>query len=579
MSLAQIFSDELWNFGLPTLRCTILNALAFIKEVGMPTIAAVGQGNVLYNSDMIEASEDPEELFLQATKHEFGHPYLPYSAPGTFRNKLDDAKAVSKLLGDKNMLSVWDLLNICYDMIIDILSHDRVDYTPVPVLKAFDQIDSSTPTSYVGQSLIAFREEMMNDRFSGHDIEEIVRVACRKIVKIVRDPATAEDPRKRVLDICRILIELYTSQPDQDEDDGDGDGEGQEGDGESEGEPQDGEPSNGKSKKGKQKGASKSKPKKGKSGKLTEEELQELAERIKEAIEEMGLTEATTVEDQSDDPTEAKIKATDLSDKDDRDAAIAALKLSEDDAAFEMLWSAAEERVRLQTPLCGVGEGTAFPAGSVPWAPGMPLRDLNVESTLLGGGIFIPGVTSVQDYIVPGPGMPVEGRFPRVAVSCDVSGSLRSRSPIRNSYSNLDLCLMSIYAMFHEAKRRRVPILGSLFADRSYTSKEGWSTDYKKVARELFNNQDRPGGGNSCTGSDGKVEELLRPGDMFIYITDFELCGSESLAAKQLQRFVQEGVNIVFIAMFRHCAELAGIPFVECKELKDLENVALHSFQ
>lgn len=579
MSFSEIFSARLWDFGLPTLRSSLLSAKEFIKEVGMETIAAVCQSHVLFNRDMLEASDEPEEVFENASIHEMGHPYLVYSAPGTFRNKLDDGKEVSKLLGDKKFISVWHLLNITYDMIIDILSYDRVDYNPIPILKTFDKINPSTPTSYVGQSLIAFREEMMNDRFSGHDIEEIVRIACRKIIVIVRDPATAELPRKRVLDISRILVELYTSQPEQDDDDGgDDEGEGNDGDGESEGEPKDGEPSNGKPKKGKQKGASKSKPKKGKSGNLTEEELQELAEKLKEVIEEMGLGEATTQEDQSDDPTEAKIKATDLEDKADRDAAKNALKLSEDEAAFEMLWSAAEERVRLQTPLCGVGEGTAFPAGSVPWAPGMPLRELNVESTLLNGGIFIPGVTSVQDYIVPGPGMPVEGRFPRVCVSCDTSGSMRKQSPIRNNH-NLDLCLTSIYAMFHEARRRRVPIFGNLFADENYSSKEGWTTNYKSVARELYQYQDHPGGGNSCTGTDGKVGELLRPGDMLIYITDFELCGSESLAAKQLQKFVQDGINVVFIAMFHHCAQQAGIPFVECKELKDLENVALHSFQ
>lgn len=560
MSFSNIFNEELWNFGLPTLRFSILAQIAFLKEVGMRTIAAVGLGHVMYNNDMLETSDDPDELFLQVTKHEFGHPYLPYSAPGTFRNKLDDAKAVSDLLGDKLMVTVWDLLNITYDMIIDILSYDRVEYTPVPIIKAFDKEDPSSPTDYIDQSLIAFREEMMGDKFTGHDIEEVVRTACKKIVKIVRDPNTAEAPRKRVLDICRILVELYTSQPDQDEEEGEGEFEGK--------------PHNGK-----QKGAAKSKkPKKGKTGKLTDEELQNLAERLKEAIEKMGLTDATTQEDQSDDPTEAKIKAIDLKDKADRDAAKIALQLSEDEAAFEMLWSAAEERVRLQTPLCGVGEGTAFPTGTVPWAPGMPLRELNVESTLLGGGIFIPGVTTVQDYIVPGPGMPVEGRFPRVCVSCDTSGSMRNKSPIRNN-RNLDLCLTSIYAMFHEAKRRRVPIFGNLFADENYSSREGWSTNYKVVARELYSYQNYPGGGNNCSGVHGKVEELLNPGDMLIYITDFELCGSENDAANQLQRFVQDGINVVFIAMFNHCAHLAGIPFVECNELEDLEKVALHSFQ
>ena len=561
MSFTKIFNDELWNFGLPTLRCSILSILEFMKQVRSMTIAAVGLGNVMYNLDLIESCEDPEVLFLQVTKHEFGHPYLPYSAPGTFRNKLDDAKAVSDLLGDKLMVTVWDLLNITYDMIVDILNYDRVDYTPVPITKAFDQINPKPATDYIGQSLIAFREDMMNDRYSGHNIEEAVRTSCKKIVKIVRDPDTAEYPRKRVLDICKILVELYTSDPD----DGEGGDERGDGGGESGGEP-----------KGKQKGAAKSKKKKGKTGKLTEEELQKLAKQLKEAIEKMGLSDATTQEDQSDDPVAAKIKAVDLKDKADRDAAKIALNLSEDDAAFEILWNAAEERVRLQTPLCGLGEGTAFPAGSVPWAPGMSLRELNVESTLQGG-IFIPGVTTVQDYVVPGPGMPVEGRFPRVCVSCDTSGSMRKHSPIRDGY-NLDLCLTSIYAMFHEARRRRVPILGNLFADENYTSKEGWSTDYKSVARELFNYQDWPGGGNSCTGLEN-VNELLMPGDMLIYITDFALCGSEEIAAKQLQRFVQDGINIVFIAMFHHCAEMSGIPFVECKELDDLEKVALHSFQ
>lgn len=588
MSLAtykQIFADELWNFGLPALRHKVISAKEFIKEVGCDTIAAVAQGLVLFNLDYLNLAatiddEYDQKVFLAATQHEDGHPFLPYSAPGTFRNKLDDAKAVGKLLGDKklNTNAVWDMLNIAYDMIIDIMSHDRVGYDPRPIIATFHKKSPSQPRDLIGQSLIAFREEMMGERFSGYDLEDMVREAVRKVIKIVRDPSSAEKPRQRVLDICRILVELYTSE-DGEPGEGEG-GEGGESDEDSDNDSDNQSESEGESKPSKKpkKGKkSNKKPKKGKPGNLTEEELQELAQALEEALEEMGITEAQTQEDLTDDPTEAKMKQVDMKDSEDREAARNAMKLSDDEAAFEMLWMTAEERVRLQNPCGSIGEGSAYSAGSVPWAPGMPLRELNIENTLLGGGVFLPGVTTVQDYVVQGPGMPIEGTSTRKAVSVDFSGSIQQGSPVRAG-RNHDMALIAVFAVIHEAKRKKVPVLVNLFGDYNYTIE--WSTDYKKIAREAFENSHRAGGGNSCSGITKKMEtELIKPGDTLIYATDFYLLGSEEKASRQLKKFIADGVQVIFIAMFDHCAQEAGIPFVECRKLEDFEEICLASVQ
>lgn len=539
----ELFDSIRWEFGLLPIGMEIINDREFIKLAGQSTIAGVAQHRVYYNDLYLGLAKEIgiEKMCFQAvTEHEFGHPYLPYSAPGTFRNKLDDAKAVGELMGDKKMIAVDDLLNIAYDMVIDVKSHDRIGYDPRPVLATFEAKEKGEPPqNYIGQSLVAFREEMVGEQFTGYPIAEEVRVATKRVVSIIRDPETDHKPRQRVLDICRILLDLYRNEP---------------------------EDPNSKDRKGR------------KTGPLTKEELRELADAIREALKELGINSgSSTAEDISDNPIEKKIEHVNLSDPDDREAAAKLLGLSEDEAAFRMLWQMAAERVRLQTPLTGLGEGTAYPAGHVPWSPGMPIRDLNIEATLATGGVFIPGITTLQDMIMPGPGFPVEGRSPRICINVDTSGSVQSASPLRPMY-NHDLVLIALFAMIHEAKRRRVAVSVDLFADSHYSVE--WNTDYEKTARKLFDNVREPGGGNSVAGPEDKVKEWLMPGDLLVYITDFYLGGSNcALASELLQQFLANGIGIVFIAMFNHCAEDSGLPFVECKELEDLEEIALASIQ
>lgn len=567
--IEKVFEEVRWNFGLLPIGMEIINNREFVKLAGQSTIAGVSQHRVYFNRkyldlaanivdfagdakhfpgyhEEISASGRGFELALvqAVSEHEDGHPYLPYSAPGTFRNKLDDAKAVGEMMGDKKIVAVDSLLNIAYDMIIDVKSHDRIGYDPRPVLYTFAaEGRGQMPNDFVGQSLVAFREEMMGNHFSGYPIAQEVRDAVRIIVGIIRDADYDLKPRQRVLDISRILLDLYRNEP---------------------------EDASTKSGRRGRKGR--------KYGPLTEDELKELAEAIREALKELGMnSESNTADDITDNPIEKKMAQVNLSDPDDREAAAKLLGLSEDEAAFLMLWQMAAERVRLQTPLTGLGEGTAYPAGHVPWFPGMPIRDLNIEATLATGGVFIPGITTLQDMVMPGPGFPVEGRFPRICINVDTSGSVQSESPLRPVY-NHDLVLIALFAMIHEAKRRRVEVSVDLFADSHYSIE--WNTDYEKTARKLFDNVRIPGSGNSVAGPEAKVKTWLKPGDLLVYITDFYLGESCcNLASELFQRFLANGIGIVFIAMFDHCADASGLPFVECKQLEDLEEIALTSIQ
>ena len=291
-------------------------------------------------------------------------------------------------------------------------------------------------------------------------------------------------------------------------------------------------------------------------------------------MEELGMEgESSTVEDLDDNPLEKKLESVDLGDEGDREMAAKLLEFSDEDAAFHFLWTLAAQKVKLQPPLGVHGEGSVYSAANVPWQLGMPLKDLDIRSTIETGGRFLPGITTVQPHYVPGPGVPQPGTSPRIMGSFDTSGSMLQDSPVRKA-RNLDTVLITCFAMIHEAKRRKTPVAMNLFADRNYYI--DWSRDYEKVARQLFDNTGGPGWGNSCTGLE-RCQPKLKAGDLLIYATDYELCGSEAKGATTLQRLLADGVNITFIAMFRHCAQRAGIPFVECKTLADLEKVALKS--
>lgn len=591
--LQELFTEIRWNFGLVPLKLVLMHDAEFVKLVGTPTAAAVGQGQISMNVDYLDAlrRKGGEGACLLAILgllvHENGHPYIPYRSPGTFRNKLDDAKRVEKMLGDKQAIAIKDLLNIVYDTFIDVFSFDRVLYDPREVLNCLEAmreertaeqaklaekinaklgkalpgkvivIGSNTRRrDHVGQYLISFRQVMMGDLdFGICEIDKPVSDTARKVVKLIRETeGETEKIEKGIVTIARWLTELFTSEPEEQQE---GDGSD---DGESSGKP--GKPGKGK-------------PKKGKAGNLTEEELKKLQKAIKEAMEELGLNgESATAEDLEEKPLEKKLEQVDIGDGGDREMAAKVLELNDEDAAFYFLWTLAAQKVKLQPPLGKAGEGTVYSAGNVPWMLGMPLKDLDVRATIESGGRFIPGVTTVQPHFVPGPGMPQEGTSPRVMGSFDVSGSMWQSSPVRDTY-NLDTVLIAAFAIIHEAKRRKVPVAFNLFGDHQYYV--DWSTNYEEVARKLFKNCMAPGGGNSCAGLEKDVRANLAPGDLLIYATDFYLCGSEEKAAKILQELLRDGVHITFIAMFNHCAEKAGIPFVECQTLEDLEGISLKS--
>ena len=603
----DLFTEIRWNFGLVPLRLVLMRHDEFMKKIGMATVAAVGGGEVSINLDYLDAlrrkrGEGAALLALiAALVHENGHPYIPYRAPGTFRNKLDDVKRVGKALGDKKAIAINILLNIVYDAIIDVFSFDRTLYDPREILNCFEavheeeedarrkvmskvvakmsksmpglsvEIPEAQERGYISQFLISFRQVMMGIDFGICEIEKPVLNVAIKTVKLIRD--TEGETAKIeacILTLAKWITELSTSEPDQDDDDGEGDGDGAGGEGEGGGD--DGEPQEGKRKPGK---PGKGKPKKGKSGNLTEDELKKLAKALEEAMEELGMnSESATAEDLDENPLEKKLEEVNIGNTADRDAAAKLLGLNEDDAAFHFLWTIAAQKVKLQPPLGALGEGTVFAAANVPWQLGMPFKDLDIRSTIESGGRFLPGVTTVQPHYVPGPGVPQEGTSPRIMGSFDLSGSMLQPSPVRAVHRNADTVLITCFAIIHDAKRRKVPVAMNLFGDRNYYV--DWSNNYEKVARDLFDHVNTPGWGNSCTGLE-KCQPKLKTGDLLIYATDFYLCGYEERGAAALQGILNDGVNITFIAMFNHCGHQAGIPFVECKTLDDLEGVALKS--
>jgi len=630
----ELFTEVRWHFGLVPLRLVLMRHKAFMDKIGMATVAAVGSGEVSINLDYLDALRRKRGegagfmALLAALVHENGHPYIPYRSPGTFRNKMDDAKRVGNMLGDKKAIALMSLLNIVYDTFIDVFSHDRMLYDPREVLHCFEakyeeereakkklvskvagKLAASLPgiilgdedpreRGYIGQYLISFRQYMMGVDFGICEIEKPALDVATKAVKMIR--ATEGETAKieeGIVTLSRWITELQTSEPDPDDGEGDdeegkGEGEGKPGKGKGKGKPGKGDPGEGESQEGdgdsedgddseggkpgkpKPGKPGKGKPKKGKSSKLTPEELKKLAEAIQEAMEELGMEgESSTAEDLDDNPLEKKLEAVDIGDEGDRDMAAKLLEFSSDDAAFHFLWTIAAQKVKLQPPLGVHGEGTVYSAANVPWQLGMPLKDLDIRSTIETGGRFLPGITTVQPHYVPGPGVPQPGTSPRIMGSFDTSGSMQQESPVRKA-RNLDTVLITCFAMIHEAKRRKTPVAMNLFAD--YNFYIDWSRDYEKVARQLYDNVNASGWGNSCTGLE-KCQPHLKAGDLLIYATDYELCGSEKAGAVALQRLLADGVNITFIAMFRHCAKEAGIPFVECQTLADLEKVALKS--
>jgi hypothetical protein len=196
---------------------------------------------------------------------------------------------------------------------------------------------------------------------------------------------------------------------------------------------------------------------------------------------------------------------------------------------------------------------------------------------MLRYGKFIPGVTTLQGTYVPGPGVPKDEGFPNIFISVDCSGSMETSSPYpgRTCGYNHDLVSATIFALMHEAKKRRTNVCVNLFADKYWTSKLGG--DYVAIAKDVWKQVSAVGGGNSIGGLK-PLRDMIKPGDLLVYVTDFQLNPKDQEEAKaDLQSFLARGAEVAFIAMFNHDADKSGIAYVECKTLQDLEGIALKS--
>jgi len=521
--MKEVFKELAWDFGCASLRLSMLDGARFIKKVGGDTLAAVYKGEVFINTDYlqfaVDQGEDPMPPFLGGSVHEYGHPYVAYSAPGSFRNSVADNVAVREMLGAEHCVDVRSLLNIVYDTKIDVLSYDRGLYDPRPLVGLMNRKNGMGPGSrpnYVGQYLMAFREEMMGDRFSGFDIEDEVRETARKVIAIVRDPVLNLKPREQILEISRILVELFN-----------------------------------------------------KDGSIND--IQSLFEAISKALAELGIQLDSMSAEEAAGDVEAAVGSFDPTKSGEREAARNLLGFEEDEMLFQILWKEAEKAVRFQLELQGAFSGQKMHAGHVKWRPGMPLRDLDAAGTLMKSGVFIPGITTVQPHLADGPGVPVPGAEPRIFGSFDVSGSMCGMSDSLGLVQ-YELVMIAMFAIIQEARRRKVPVGMNIFGDNNVTFP--WTYDYKDLARKIFKTIHKPGGGNCCAGLE-PLENLMGSGDLLIYGTDYYLCGSEEAAAGLLQALTSKGIQIAMIAMFDHNGDAAGIPYVECKTLEELGNISL----
>ena len=571
MKWNKIFDQiRLW-FGLPQVILAMVNGKEFVKEAGADTIAAVGGGTTWINSDYMDALEaagqKPDKLFSNAVAHELGHVSKELEAPGTFKIKVNDVKGVSKI-GIKGR-AAHSMLNIVYDTIIDVKNYDREYYDAAPIISAFHTKDpESFQGSVVGEYLVAFREEAQGVTMAWFDIRDTVREVAKKVVAIVRQPLFVGQngyifmsTGEKVVEMSRILAELFKEdeqEPNAPQGEG---GEGEESEGE-------GKPG-GKGKPSKKKGG-----KKPSKGEFTEEELDAIADAIEKAIEDGLLNEAKSAEEAEGD-IDAALTEIDLKDKEEADIAKALLRLSDSEFAFRMVWADAEKSVRFDLQSTGMAEGEQIRACNQPWRVGEPIRNLDVASTMLQTGMFLPGVTTVQPMMMPGPGIPQPAPFfDTMMVSADCSGSMEDNSPYPGRGScNHDLVCAAIFAMIHEAKKKRIPIGVNLFGDRNHLLKP--TRDYEELARSVWTYVTRVGGGNSVAGTE-PLRDVVKPGTLLVYITDFHLFGHCAPAKKDLHNFLNMGADVAFIAMFDgHNGAATGLEYAECKQLKDLQSISL----
>lgn len=559
---------RLFGYTLTSIR--VMTGEEFKAAVNSDTIAAVGQGETMINSDWFPVAEaagyTPAILVEQVDVHEQGHVYSPYDAPGCFASKVRDVKAVKKNVGISTR-GIHTLLNIVYDSEIDVANWDRGIYDPRPLMACFAHKEPTCPDSNIGQYLVAFREEALGDRFSGWELATEVREVARKVVKIIRKPLYTsldgvyyDSQSVKTLEISKLLASLF-SQDDPPEDPDEGDN---------------GENGKGGAKPGKP--GKKGKPTQGKkkpspSGGLTPEEKKALEKALEEAMEEGQIGEAKSAEEAEGD-LDAALKDIDLKDPETADIVKDLLKLSSTEMQFRQVWADAEKAIRFEMNLRGSADGENMRACDMPWRVGEPLRNLDIQASMQKTGMFIPGVTTVQGHYVPGPGIPLPEVFPRMIISADCSGSMETSTPYPNGRGH-DLVCAAIFALIHEAKKKKAPVGVNLFgATNKYFEP---TRQYERLAREVYAWVDHVGGGNEVGGLE-PLRGMLHNGDLLVYVTDFHLFAHCKSAKEDLERFAASGVEIAFIAMFKnHNGTATGLAYSECKNLKDLQGIALRS--
>lgn len=550
MNFKMIFERvRLW-FGFPTVVLNVLNNEEFISEVGADTIAAVGGGVVLVNRKYISIAEaagvNPEDLATNITSHELGHTYYLYESPGKFANKVRDIVNIDKKLGVTGDVA-HNLLNIVYDTTIDIMSFDRSVYTSVPIVSTMNYANphpEGGELSTGDQYLMAFREEAegITLQGGGERITDKVRKVARGIVEIVRLPLmstlnercynTQEDKN---IEIAIRIAKLIGAENQL----------------------------VGKVKR------------EVNDGNLSENESQVLGKALKKLADDGKIGEAMSVEEVDGD-IEAALAELDLKDAKIVKIATALLGIPQSEIGFYLIYNDASKSIRFDIPFHGIAEGEKIRAYDNRWSPGMQIRDLDVQATMLRHGKFIPGITSLQGAYVPGPGVPKEESFPSIFISLDCSGSMKTLShyPGR-TLSNHDLVLTAIYALIHEAKKRRTKVCVNLWADSYWTSALG--SDYEDIAKTAWKQVTVVGNGNSVGGLK-PLRDIVKPKDLLVYITDFQLNNEEQNEAKaDLKLFISRGSEVVFIAMLEHNASKSGVAYVECKSLRDLKGIALKS--
>jgi hypothetical protein len=230
------------------------------------------------------------------------------------------------------------------------------------------------------------------------------------------------------------------------------------------------------------------------------------------------------------------------------------------------MWLKAGKKVKFQMEFKTKTPGEQMRCGNLPWQSGMPLRNLDVVATTAKYGRIIPGILSVQPFNVPGPGNLVDAGMGRIVVNTDFSGSMAKYAT----------CL-GIFMMIREGERRKTEIAADLFGDRHWT--HGFTREYKKLARAVFDNSHKTGTGNSVAGCENLQALNLKAGDVVIYITDFGLNPCDMAQAKKsLLELKAKGVIVVFIAMFHHhLAAASGLPYIECPDIEKLGDITIKS--